>query len=52
MTDKKVKIMIIGDSEDVEKFKEWQKEYKKRGHAQSVLFREMIEIFKKNHKEF
>jgi len=49
---KKVKIMIIADSEDVEKFKEWQKEYKKKGYAQSVLFREMVEMFKKNYKEF
>ena len=52
MSDKKIKIMIAGDFEDVEKFKEFQKEYKKKGYAVNVLFKDMVNAYVKVNKEF
>lgn len=46
----KIKIMIQGDEEDVEYFKELQKDFKEKGYSQQVLFKQIIECFKKEQK--
>jgi uridine kinase len=46
----KIKIMIQADEEDVEYFKELQKDFKEKGYSQQVLFKQIIECFKKEQK--
>lgn len=52
MINEKIKILITGEKEDIDKFKEFQKVYKKKGYAINVLFKDMINAYIKLNKEF